>query len=99
MAAGEVVERIDAVDVLAEVQRVRVVRRMQGQGGRVVVDGDIGAAAQGHLDAGGGAAATGEAVDDQGRAEGRRAGVTGQFKVEKMCAVHQEASGVQTRAW
>ncbi|SLN75227.1 hypothetical protein PSM7751_04269 [Pseudooceanicola marinus] len=99
MAAGEMVEGIDAIDVLAQVQGLGVVGRMQGQGGRVVVDGDVGAAAQGHIDPGRGATAAGEAVDDQRRAEGRPAGVTGQFKVEKMRSVHQEASGVQTRAW
>ena len=58
-------ERVNAPDVLAVVPGLRVVDLVHAYGVGVVVDRHIDMAADGLLDAGGGAAAAGKQVDDQ----------------------------------
>jgi hypothetical protein len=46
------VDRIDLVDVLGQVDRIRMVRGMQRERFRIVVDRIVGRAAKGHLNPG-----------------------------------------------
>ena len=85
MSTGQMVQRVNSVDVFAQMDGVGVVCRMQRQCRLVVVDCNIGRPAQGVLDPRAGTAATGEAVHDQG------AGFVGRgpvVKFEERRAVH-----------
>src|ERR1035441_1026970 len=65
LPAGDHRRDVHLPDVLAEVERMRVIRRVHRKGFRIVVDGDVYRATERQLYPRAGAAPAGEVIDDQ----------------------------------